>query len=129
MMTNMTNFRLFILAIALVLSVALGTVYFHKFIKDPNLVETSYKPGIYGDIDKAVNQAEVVYQQAKSLGTDFSSGPCLSNALLPDWVLDIAHNPRLPVDDLSDNQCPALKEGKANHFVELDPSGKLIKVK
>lgn len=125
----MTNFRLFILAVVVVLSVALGTIYFHKFIKDPNLSEKSYKPGIYGDIDKAVNQAEVVYQQAKSLGTDFSAGPCLSNALLPDWVLDIAHNPRLAIDDLSANQCSALKEGKANHFVELDPNGKLIKVK
>lgn len=125
----MTNFRLFILAIGVVLSVALITVYFHKFIKDPNLVQRSYKPGIYGDIDQAVNQAEVVYQQSKSLGTDFSSGPCLSNALLPDWVLDIAHNPRLPIDDLPANQCSALKEGKAHHFVELDPDGKLIKVK
>ncbi len=125
----MTNFRLFVLAISVVLATGLSTVYFNKVLKDPNLVETSYKPGIYGDIDKAVNQAEVVYQQAKSLGTDFSPGPCLSNALLPDWVLDIAHNPRLTIDDLVDNQCSALKEGKAHHFVELDPNGKLIKVK
>ena len=76
-----------------------------------------------------VNQAKFLYQQRKQEGENFSSGPCLSNALLPGWVLDIVHNPREKIDDLPQNQCPAYLEGGAEHFVELDPEGNLIRVK
>ena len=75
------------------------------------------------EIDTAVNQAKLIYKSEKERGRDFSSGPCLSNALMPEWVVDIAHSPRLPIDDLPENQCPAYREGKAKHFVELDPDG------
>ncbi|OGE32175.1 hypothetical protein A2631_05685 [Candidatus Daviesbacteria bacterium RIFCSPHIGHO2_01_FULL_44_29] len=120
----MSNFRvtLFAVAVAVVSLTAILTVIFNN--KEP-----VYKPGVYADVDRAVNQAKLIYNQAKSLGQDLSSGPCLSNALLPGWVVDIAHNPRLPIDDLPENQCSAIREGQANHFVELDPDGKLIKVK
>ena len=57
-----------------------------------------------------------------------SNGPCLSNELMPDWVADIAHDPRLPVDNLPENQCSAFRDGKAEHFVELDVNGEVIKV-
>lgn len=79
--------------------------------------------------DTASNQAKFLYRQKKDRGEDLSSGPCLSNALMPNWVADIAHNPRLPIDDLQANQCPAYLEGRAQHFVELDPSGNLIRAK
>ena len=81
------------------------------------------------DIDTAVNQAKHLFELEKQNGRDFSNGPCLSNALLPGWVLDIAHNPRQSVDDLPENQCPAYYEGRAKHFVELDTEGNLIKAK
>lgn len=81
------------------------------------------------DIDTAVNQAKYLYEMEKVKGRDFSSGPCLSNALMPDWVADIAHNPRQSVDDLRENQCPAFLEGRAHHFVELDLEGNLIKAR
>lgn len=77
----------------------------------------------------AVNQAQSFYNQQKILGEDFSSGPCLTNALTPDWVLDIVHNPRQPIDDLPENQCPAYLEGRARHFVELDPDGNLVRAR
>lgn len=79
------------------------------------------------EIDTAINQAKFLYQQEKERNRDFSNGPCLSEALLPDWVLDIAHNPRLPIDNLSDNQCLTYLEGRAKHFVELDTDGNLIR--
>jgi hypothetical protein len=60
---------------------------------------------------------------------DFSCGPCLSDALMPDWVLDVAHNPRQAMDDLPSNQCPSFREGRAKHFVELDLEGNLIRAK
>ena len=81
------------------------------------------------EIDTAVNQAKHEYNQRKEKGGDFSNGPCLSNALMPGWVVDIAHSPRLLIDDLPENQCSAYREGGAKHFVELDPEGNLIRAK
>lgn len=81
------------------------------------------------EIDTAINQAKYLYSQRKKLGEDFSSGPCLSEALLPGWVVDISHNPRLPIDDLPSNQCQTFREGRAKHLVELDINGNLIRAK
>lgn len=81
------------------------------------------------DIDIAVNQAKYLYEMEKGKGRDFSTGPCLSNALMPDWVADIAHSPRQTIDDLAANQCPAYLEGRARHFVELDLEGNLIRAR
>ncbi len=81
------------------------------------------------EIDIAVNQAKFLYSQRKAMGEDFSTGPCLSDALMPGWVVDLVHNPRLPVDDLPENQCPSYREGRTQHFVELDPDGNLIRAR
>ncbi len=61
-------------------------------------------------------------------GQDFSSGPCLSNEIKPDWVCDIAHSPRQDIDNLPENQCSALREGRAHHFVEVDENCDVIRV-
>jgi hypothetical protein len=45
----------------------------------------------------------------------------------PRWVADMAHDPRQDVDDDPENQCAAYREGKADHFVELDPEGEFIR--
>ncbi len=76
--------------------------------------------------DLAVAKAKETYQRQRGEGVDFSSGPCLTNNLMPDWVADIAHDPREPIDDLPENQCSAFREGEARHFVELDPDGDVI---
>lgn len=81
------------------------------------------------EIDTATNQAMFLYSQRRQMGEDFSNGPCLSNALMAGWVVDIAHSPRLPIDDLPENQCPAYREGRAQHFVELDLDGNLIRAR
>ena len=63
---------------------------------------------------------------------NLARGPCIGN-LLPnlgaDWVVDIAHDPRKPIDEEPRNQCPKSRNGRAQHFVELDPSGKVIRVR
>lgn len=76
--------------------------------------------------EEAITEAAKIYAVQKQEGTDFSRGPCLSNRLIPDWVLDIAHNPRTADDDKTENQCSAFVKGQAKHFVELDPEGNLI---
>lgn len=79
--------------------------------------------------DRAIDEAMKAYQQAKASGKDLSDGPCIAEQLpgLDDWVADIAHEPRQPVDDEPANQCQRFRDGEAHHFVELDPSGDLIR--
>jgi hypothetical protein len=80
--------------------------------------------------DRAVDEAMQAYREAKANGTNLSRGPCIAEELpgLPDWVADVAHDPRQPVDDEPANQCRRFRDGEAHHFVELDTSGALIRV-
>lgn len=77
--------------------------------------------------DQATIQlARNAYAAAKARGVDFAAGPCLGT-IKPDWVADVAHDPRRPVDDDPANQCPQFRSGEARHFVELDPDGRYIR--
>jgi hypothetical protein len=82
------------------------------------------------DRDRAVMEAMAAYHEAKFTGAELDHGPCIAEQLpgLTDWVADIAHSPRQPVDDLPANQCQRFRKGRAHHFVELDPSGHLLRV-
>ncbi|MCL4366304.1 hypothetical protein M1437_03695 [Patescibacteria group bacterium] len=111
---------LFFIAIAVIIITSAVTLFLNNIAP---------KPTPKNEIETAVNQARHLYNQEKDRRRDFSSGPCLSNALMPSWVVDIAHNPRLPIDDLPENRCSAYLEGRADHFVELDPQGNLIRAK
>lgn len=118
----MTKPLLFLVILGLIVS-------FSYFIYINAQKTPNYVPGRWPEADTAINQAKYLLSvRAAEPGVDFSSGPCLSNALLPGWVADIVHDPRTPIDDLPENQCPAFLEGSAKHFVELDSSGDLIKV-
>ncbi|MBU1119358.1 hypothetical protein KKH43_05750 [Patescibacteria group bacterium] len=77
--------------------------------------------------DLAILKAKEVFLRKKAEGVNMADGPCLSNDLIDGWVLDIGHNPRQAVDDKPGNQCAAYREGQAQHFVELDEKGNLIK--
>ena len=90
---------------------------------------TGYRPGIFPETDKVVHQAQFIFELKQKRGENFQNGPCLSNDLSPGWVADIVHDPRQPIDDFPDNQCSAFLEGRAKHFVELSPEGRLIRVK
>lgn len=79
--------------------------------------------------EQAVADAKSLYKKSLVAGTDMSTGPCLTNDLMPGWVVDVVHNPRLPMDDFSHYQCQAYLEGRAKHFVELDTSGNLVRVR
>ena len=94
---------------------------FSKKIQSPSPTTFVFE----GD-DEILKNALNLYVTKKEQGVDFSNGPCLGK-IADDWVLDIAHDPRQPVDDKAQNQCKDFKEGKVNHFIELDPDGKLIR--
>ncbi|MBN1779174.1 MAG: hypothetical protein JW816_03075 [Candidatus Buchananbacteria bacterium] len=76
---------------------------------------------------EAVAKCQQLCQQRLADGINLSAGPCLSEKLLPDWVCDVAHNPRQVVDDNSNNQCQVYRQGAIGHFVEVDQNCKLIK--
>lgn len=116
----MPKILLFIVALVVIILTGIATLI---------LNQDEQKAIPKSEIDTAVNQAKFLYSQRKETGEDFSSGPCLSNALMPGWVVDIVHKPRSAIDDLPGNQCPAYIEGKAQHFVELDTEGNLIRTK
>jgi hypothetical protein len=79
--------------------------------------------------DQAISTAHHIYEDARANGSDMSNGPCLAVDLVPPggWALDIAHDPRQPIDDLPANQCSNVRSGQVDHFVELTPDGQLIR--
>ena len=79
-----------------------------------------------GEREREIAAAHVAYEEAAAAGTDFADGPCLG-VVLENWVADVAHDPREEVDDRPENQCEAYRSGEAEHFVELDPDGELIR--
>ncbi|MBI2601014.1 hypothetical protein HYW42_03610 [Candidatus Daviesbacteria bacterium] len=116
---------LLILVLSVILITAVLTIL---FLTDKSKSE-QYRPGERSEIDAVINQAKHIYGLRKKEDTDFSQGPCLTNALMPGWVLDLVHSPRLEIDDLEENQCKSFLEGSATHFVELDLEGNLVRVR
>lgn len=127
----MSRSLVFIISLAIISITALVTFAYNTQLGGAldQTTASQYKPGKYPDTDIAINQAKQIYLSRKQLNEDLSLGPCLTNALRPGWVLDLVHNPRDPLDDLPENQCSAYLEGQAQHFVELDLEGNLVRFK
>ena len=112
--------KLFLLVLIVILSSSYLTM----------LISTSFfKQVSKSEVDSAINQARLVYSVKLKSGEDMELGPCLSDALMTNWVLDIVHNPRQEVDDLEENQCPSFVQGRRLHLVELDKEGNLIRTR
>lgn len=77
--------------------------------------------------DSAVQKCIELCSEKKAEGLNLDFSPCLSNEIVSGWVCDAAHSPRTEIDNLSENQCSAFREGKAQHFVEVDSSCNLIR--
>ena len=60
---------------------------------------------------------------------NLSEGPSLDQYgfNVSDWVCDVAHQPRTPIDNLPQNQCLKYRLQEAHHFVEVTPDCKLIR--
>lgn len=72
--------------------------------------------------------AQALYNEANGSNQNLAYGPCLGS-VGDDWVVDIAHDPRIDVDELAANQCPEIAAGTAHHYIELDPDGNLIRIR
>lgn len=78
------------------------------------------------EVEKAKEACIKACMEAKASEMNLNHGPCLSNKIIDNWVCDVAHNPREPIDDIEENQCP--EYGKtAFHFVEVDPNCNFIR--
>lgn len=120
--------KLFLGSLVFILLSAWAVYYLNN--QNPKFDKTSktYIQGVSPEIDQAIANAKAVYAEKAKVKTDFSSGPCLTNDLMPGWVADTVHNPRQSIDDIPANQCQAYVEGRAKHFVELDLQGNLVRV-
>jgi len=81
------------------------------------------------DVDKATLACINECNSWLNAGKDLSNGPCLLNPIsdVPDWVCDVAHDPRQDIDNNPNNQCSTFREGRVHHFVEVDLNCELIK--
>jgi len=116
--------------LAILIISLLGTGCGKKEVEQTANIVTGYQDISFknkAERDLAIAQSKELYRIKKAEGVDFSNGPCLSNQIISDWVADIAHQPRKTIDNRPENQCPAFREGKAHHFVELDLEGNLIR--
>jgi len=120
--------KLFTSALLVILVVSVGVYALNNRQQSYNRTSKTYVVGVSPEVDQAVANAKQIYSQKRELKIDFSSGPCLTNDLMPGWVADTVHNPRQTIDDQPENQCQAYTEGRAKHFVELDLQGNLVRV-
>lgn len=82
------------------------------------------------DQNKAYLECISLCQQSKGKVNNYSKGPCLSDEYgfkIKDWACDIAHNPRIAVDNDPKNQCKSILNGTVNHFVEVDENCNIIR--
>lgn len=122
--------------ITIVIAILLFGSACSRFRRNPELIDSSVenKPStaeetttFRSDREAAIAKAKKLYQEKATQKMDFSSGPCLSNEIINDWVVDIAHNPRQTIDEKPENQCATYRNKQVRHFVELDPDGNVIR--
>ncbi len=112
----------YVFPIFLVITLALSVIYFVSSKKQENVVKK------YWNVIQACTNL-CIY--AKNKGLNLSS-QCLSD-LYPNlwrykgWVCDVAHWPRLEIDNKPENQCKNFGR-TAYNFVEVDPECKPIRI-
>ncbi|MBR9707524.1 MAG: hypothetical protein GOV15_03755 [Candidatus Diapherotrites archaeon] len=111
-LTRDERWRLVFASTLLVLVTVIGGLY---FVLTPLISQNS-------TADACIS----ICKEHKAVGADLSAGPCLSNVLADDWVCDVAHSPRMSVDNNPENQCDSYGQ-TATRFVEVSPDCDLIR--
>lgn len=93
---------------------------------------TQQSPATQAPAKVTQSLSDICIQACKDVLTankNLDAGPCLLDPFEADttWVCDVAHNPRLPIDNLPKNQCKSFRNGTAQHFIEVTPDCKIIK--
>lgn len=87
-------------------------------------------PGFEHNNEVLINEAQSLYIEKRDSfsASEWVNGPCLG-MINDEWVVDVSHSPRLPLDDDLNNQCSEYYDGRAKHFIELSPDGILLNMK
>lgn len=85
-------------------------------------------PDYVTEQQKAIMSAKALYFEKKLDGMKFSS-QCLGvvGGNLK-FVVDIVNVPRTAEDDKAENQCEDYRNGKVQHFIELDKDGNIFRI-
>jgi len=73
-----------------------------------------------------IQQVRLLYQKEREKGTIFKS-QCLGT--ISNYAIDIVNNPRMPEDNLPQNQCDDYQAGRVQHFIEIDKYGRIVKIR
>lgn len=79
---------------------------------------------------EAIKLANELYYANSARKVIFNS-QCLGTVHLPigvGYAVDIVHVPRIPEDDLKENQCSSFFSGEAEHFIELNSKGEIVRI-
>ena len=103
-----------------------------RWVKDKRGVwisegEPGQKPEPVRQQEFLIREAQLAFQVIKNTQSDISGGPCLG-PIFHDWVADLTHTPRQPVDDDPKNQCEQYQRGEVEHFIELSLTGDVIRI-
>jgi len=81
----------------------------------------------YPDASEATSKCRQACMDLQLTRMDFSNGPCINDNIIADWVCDVVHEPRQPIDDVPANQCPSFGIA-THHFVEVNENCRIIRV-
>jgi len=118
------NFIAIVLVLAITLPTAFGSWLYLQYRSGNSVV---LGIAISQEREKAIQASEELYKEFSRSNWNFDSGQCLANEVIPGWGLDIVHDPRIPEDDLMENQCRDYAYGLIDHIVEFNPEGNLIR--
>ncbi len=96
-----------------------------EYVKHGQPTET---PDYVREQQTAVIQARELYFKKKAEGMVFSSQCLGSVGNIIKYVVDIIHVPRNEEDNLAENQCEDYREGRVEHFIELDKDGNIFRI-
>ena len=94
------------------------------WVKQGNPAET---PDYVLEQQKIIDAAMSLYDERKLEGMQFKS-QCLGTLEEFGYVVDIVHVPRSEEDNNPENQCEDYRQGRANHFIELDKDGNIVRI-
>ncbi|MFZ5392538.1 MAG: hypothetical protein ACOZAR_05140 [Patescibacteria group bacterium] len=87
-------------------------------------------PGFEHNDEVLLNEARSFFFEKKAAysAADWVQGPCLGK-MNDEWVVDVVHNPRLPLDNDQANQCPDYYNKIVAHYILIDMDGKVVEMK
>lgn len=86
-------------------------------------------PQIYSPGQSLSDSCISACQNYLKTGNSLDVGPCLLDPIPEtDYVCDVAHSPRMQIDNMLENQCRTFNDGSVSHFIEVTPDCRFIRM-